>query len=214
MTTLAEMATSIANDTLRSGSADTTAIAEKIQDAIRYYSGRRWWWNEDQGASFNTADGTEYYAIPSPLRVVDSVLVTTSSYPTYMVKRPNQWIEERYTPTSIYKGQPYVYALFEDQIRLYPIPDDVYAVKTQGYGIALPVSTSDNATPWANEAYGLIKNRARALFERDWVMDIEGYQLFTAAERDAFTSLNSENNRRVGTGRVRGWGVGMSPLRR
>lgn len=208
MTTLAEMATDIANETRRSTSADTTAIARYIQDAIRHYSGKRWWWNEDQGASFNTADGTEYYAIPSPLRVVDTVLVTTTSnYPTTLRKRSNMWIEDRYVPGGTYKGPPSAWAMFEDQIRLYPIPDAVYAVKTQGYGITLPVSTSSDTTPWANEAYDLIKNRARMLIERDWLMNPDGFQIYSIAEQDALRALKSENASRTGGGKIRGWGI-------
>jgi len=186
-----------------------------VQEAIRYYSGKRWWWNEDQGASFNTADGTEYYAIPSPLRVVDTVLVTTnSSYPTTLRERSNQWIEERYVPGGTYKGQPYVFATFEDQIRLYPIPDAVYAVKTQGYGIALPIATDDDTTPWANDAYNLIKCRAKAYFARDWRKDVQAYQAHIVAERDELMALTAENNKRSASGHIRGWGIGDGSHRR
>lgn len=207
MTTLAEMATDIANETLRGTSSDTTAIARYIQSAIRHYSGKRWWFNEANGTAFNTADGTEYYDIPSPLRIVDTVLVTYSTLPTTLVRQSSEWMEERYTPTSVYKGQPYAWAPFPDQIRLFPIPDGVYAVKTQGYGIALPVATDSDSTPWANEAYDLVKCRARALIERDWLMNVEGYQLFSAAERDALSAIEAENARRVGAGKIRGWGI-------
>lgn len=208
MTTLAEMATDIGAETRRTSSTDATAIARYIQDAIRHYSGKRFWWNEDQGASFNTAASTEYYAIPSPLRVVDSVLVdVSSSYPTTLQKRSNQWIEDRYVPSGTYTGQPYAWAMFNDQIRLYPIPDAVYAVKTQGYGIALPISTADDTTPWANEAHDLIKCRARALIERDWLMNPEGFQLYSVAEQQALQALQGENTSRTGGGKIRGWGI-------
>lgn len=208
MTTLAAMASDIAAETRRSSSADATAIARYIQDAIRHYSGMRWWWNENQGASFNTAANTEYYAIPSPLRVVDTILITTnSSYPTTLQKRSNEWIEERYVASGTLTTEPSHWAMFDNQIRLYPIPDAVYAVKTQGYGIALPVSTASDTTPWANEAYDLIKCRARALIERDWLMNPEGFQVFSVAERQALNALQSENTSRTGGGKIRPWGI-------
>lgn len=207
MTTLTNMSSHIQDEERRSTANDVAAINRYIQDAIRHYSAYRFWFNEAQGASFNTADGTEYYAIPAPLRTVDSVLAIITTLPATLTERTNEWIEEHYVPTGVYKGQPSDWALFENKIRLYPIPDAVYAVKTQGYGIALPISTSDDATPWANEAYSLIKSRARALFARDWRSDPEGYAIHTAAEREALASIMSESNRRVTSGHIRGWGV-------
>lgn len=205
----------IALDMRREIQKDKAAFGRLIVSAIRYYNGKRWWFTEAQGTAFNTADGTEYYALPSPLRVIDNVSVTVSQDPYILTKRTNDYLEQVYTPSSVYKGKPSDYAIFNDQIRMFPIPDGVYAVKTQGYGSALPTYsedpddawTTDEATPWANEAYDLIKNRARALAERDWLVNPEGYQMFTIAERDSLRTLMAENNKRSASGKIRAWGI-------
>lgn len=195
-------------------STDSTVFDRHVERAVHYYSGKRFWFTEHNGTSFNTASGTEYYAIPSPLRVIDSVQVAIANNdPYWLFRRTNQFIEMAYTPSGVYTGKPRDWAIFDDQIRMYPIPDGTYAVKTQGYGYALPDASaatweSDTATPWSNEAYDLIKARARLTLERDFLkFTPDKWQASQIAEREEFMRLTSENTKRSSSRRLRGWSV-------
>ncbi len=215
MASLNDLTTDISGDERRATTNDIAAIGRAIERAIRHYSGRRWWFSENQGAAFNTASGTEYYAIPSPLRVVDNVSVTVSQDPYILTKRTNDYIEQVYTPSAVYSGKPSDWCLFEDQIRIFPIPDGTYAVKTQGYGLALPTYstdaadawTTDTTTPWANEAYDLIYSRARSLYALNWRKDNESYMTHKAEEKISLKELIAENNKRSASRKLKGWGI-------
>ncbi len=216
MASLADLETDISDHERRATVKDKAAIGASIIRAIRHYSGRRWWWNENQGTAFNTVSGTEYYALPSPLRVIDNVSVTVSQDPYILERRTNGYIEEVYTPAGVYSGKPSDWCLFEDQIRIFPIPDGVYAVKVQGYGLALPTYstdaadawTTDTTTPWANDAYDLIYSRARALYAMNWRNDREGFVAHSTEEEKSLQALMAENNKRSASRRLRGWSVG------
>lgn len=206
MTTLSEMATTISDETRRSTDDDQTAIADMIQQAITFYARRRWWFNEAEGTSFNTASGTEFYALPSELSVIDSVGVTVNQNPYTLNKRTNEYIEDIYTSSSVYTGKPADYAIFKNQIRIWPIPDGTYAVRTQGYG-PKSVTVSDDSSPWSNEAYNLIKNRAKAMFLLEWARDVDGYQIYKSREMEELNAMEAENNKRSASKKLRGWGI-------
>jgi len=213
---LADMTTDISGHERRATTKDLAAIGDAIEWAIRDHSGKRWWFNESQGAAFNTVDGTEYYALPSPLRVIDDVSVTVSQDPYTLTPRTNGWMEEAYTPAAQFSGKPSDWCIFENQIRMFPIPDGVYAVKVQGYGYALPeystdasdTWTTDTATPWANAAYNLIYAHARSIYALNWRKDEASHAAFARSALVSLRQLQAENNKRSATGRLRGWGIG------
>jgi hypothetical protein len=289
MTTLATMATNILTHERRTtDTGAVTAVDLFIQDAIRHYAGKRWWATEADGLIFTTVADTEYYSVPAPLRVIDTVStsqsvvvrktitaitkanpavvtsaahgiadgeiiriveaggmtevngvqftvdnpatntfelsgIDSSAYTTYtsggaayvtpstvyaLDPISNLQLEACYfQPERQSTGQPDVWAMHKDRIRLWPIPDGTYEVRTQGYGATLPISTSLDTSPWSNELYSLIYSRARALFARDYRQDIEAYQLHTAAERDTWAALESESVKRTVTRRFKSWGI-------
>lgn len=203
MATLTDLRENIEADTRRTLGAVGTRF---INDAIRHYAGRRWWFNEMVSTTATVA-GTETYAIPTGMRSVDTVSIeVTTGDPFLLTYRDHAFIEGRRVSSTIFKGIPQDYTIYDELIRLYPIPEAAYVMRITGYG-ELVDSFTNTKSPWANEAYNLIYSRARALIERDYFYNPEGYAMHSAAERDALRELQAENTRRMARGRFRGWGL-------
>lgn len=204
MTTLTELRQNIEADTRRT----LGSVGDRfVQNAIRHYAGRRWWFNEMIDTSQTTVANTEEYDLPAGMRVVDTVSVeVTPNDPYPLTYRDHAYFERVRVGATIHLGLPDDYTIFDEKIRIYPIPDGAYSLRITGYGLS-STDADDNTSPWSNAAYNLICCRARALIERDHFMNPEGYAIFTAAERDALRELESENTRRMARGRIRAWGL-------
>jgi len=174
-----------------------------VQDAIRHYARKRWWFN-DISASFNTADGTETYSFPTGFYKIEKLTVEiTSGYPTPLEQVTWQRLEELRTTSTYSSGVPYIWSHREQQIYLYSIPNQVWQVNVSGWGAA-SVTVTDDSSPWSNEAYELIKNRSRATIERDYFLNPDGYRMFAVAEAEALAKLENDNNRMLASGKLRG----------
>jgi len=161
MTTYVTLRTRI-NDELDESLSDATVNAA-IQTAIKFYERKRFWFNEKTG-TFATVGDQEYYGslansdIPN-LVTIDSMVVTESSYKSPMYSATMEMIDA--CQNGSVTGLPKHFAYFNSQIRLYPIPDQVYTV-TMAYQYRLTALSADaDSNSWTTDAEALIRARAK-----------------------------------------------------
>lgn len=202
MTTKQEMLDEISSDTERTSAAELTAIGLKIDAAIRQYQPKRFWFNESRSVTFNTVASTEVYTfstIGTEFYKIDGAFLTNGS----------EIIElERVNYTEIEPGQatppeaaPFAYAYIAKSVRLYDVPDAIYAVRLTGHiKIAAPASDAEADNIWMTEAYDLIMCRAKAeLYAHRWEDPVNA-QIMRAAEGDALNRLLGATHDKVALG--------------
>lgn len=207
MATLGDLKARVKAETNRDDLDDELAVAfvEVIQRAITYYETMRFTFTESRTVS-TTAANDEYVAVPSGLQVIDqlSVQVGSNRYPLRV--QAYQTIEEwnGYATTS---GQPTDYAVSQDQIRLYPIPNTAYPLVFLGLKTVSPALDYDDDTStnaWLVQGYDLIAARVRYLLYRDYFRDDQGASIALGAEQEALADLRKSASLLLGTGRMRG----------
>lgn len=210
MTTLGIMMDRIADELARSDL--TTEIGGAIRSAINHYAGQRWWFNEVADYSFTTSSSLEVYPVPADFEhlVIMQTIIGGQRVPcdaqTYDTIR--RW------QTNMVFGQPTDFAIYNQQLVVYPIPNGPY-VEVLSYIQSVSTLTTTTCTN-AFMTYGeeLIRNRARAdiqvNFLRDAAMTAEMQQMASTGlpfmshrERMAYQSLRARHTSRTATGRAR-----------
>lgn len=202
MTTLAIMLAEVQADTERSSADDVTAMRNKIAAAVRQYQPRRFWFNESRSVTFNTVASTAVYTfatIGTEFYKVDGAFLTNGSEIIELERVNYTEIEPgEATPT---EAVPMAYAYIAKSVRLYDVPDAIYAVRLTGHiKIAAPASDAEADNIWMTEAYDLIMCRAKAeLYAHRWE-DPANAQIMRAAEGDALQRLLGATHDKVALG--------------
>ena len=174
-----------------------------IKSAINYYEDKRFWFNEAR-AYRNTVDGQEYYGLPDDFLQADIIPLTTTGYTYEMIPRTYQYLE-RVQGNDNWKSRPTDWALYDKQLRLYPIPNDTYRVDISYVKQLEDVSATGSENAWMNEGEELIRMHAKI----DVMMNvIRGDALKEAAflrpyEDSVLGRLLSQSTSRRTTGRIR-----------
>ena len=145
----------------------TSQIQLAIQSAIKFYERDRFYFNESNGITFNTVAGQEEYTstdnsdIPN-LQNIDDVRITISSGNVYTLKHKTwDYLEDTSMSSNQDRGLPTSFAYYSRKMRLYPIPDNIYAIRITAVK-ALPVlSATTDANDWMTEGEDLIRSRAK-----------------------------------------------------
>lgn len=199
MSTYATMQTRIADELARSDL--TSQIKLAILSAVSHYEGNRFWFNEGQ-ATASTTDGTEYYAVPSDFQSVDSLRITVNGTTYTLEVRPWAWMDEVQS-NALYKGQPVYYAIYAEQLRLYPIPDATYTLKLSYLKSFTTLSADGDTNAWMVEGERLIRMRAKwDLFSNVIRTAPEEETKCKAAEMDELDKLESRTVDRTAVGRI------------
>lgn len=209
MTTLAILKAEMQTDIPRL-SADLTALDNKINAAIRYYSRKRFYFNTDlETAEFDLAVGQSRYDssdeafIQNIVRIDSLYLVLDDSTPELTRAQPSDI--ERWLGGSPSNGQPTDYSYENQALRFFAPPDDAYLCRVRGLiKVAAPQTDTEANNPWMTEAYDLIKARASwdlwaTTFQGPDGPEAAGYK---AQEQEAEQALIDETNERSGTGEL------------
>ena len=217
MTTYGTMQTRIADELVRDDLA--SQIRNAIQDAIKQWEGRRFSFNEKR-YKINTVAAQEYYdLIPSTLLLydgtalstgemlleIDDVLCTVNSQPYKLTPRTDLWIEENQSGT--YQGQPDSWSVYGNQLRIYPIPRDVYALYPRGLGRLATLSADADTNNWMTEGEPLVRNQAKVIIYRDIVRDADGKGLAEQALAEAEWTLSRKAAAKNMTGVQAAWSL-------
>ncbi len=148
---------------------DRSDLLPQIQNAIvtsiKVYQRRNFWFNE-RSFQFSTVVGQEYYGATDNAQIASS--------PNLQILRlqygggvrwelPRQTFEEvdQLSASRDWRGVPEVFAYRGEEIRLYPIPSQVWPIDCFNiYRIPDPPDNSDSSE-WFNEAEELIRTAAK-----------------------------------------------------
>ena len=142
----------------------TADVKDAIVDAIHYYEGERFSFNETSAVVVTTASSPYLSSLPSGLIQLDEVEIDQGGSRHHL----DPWPYERLTAADNGNstGPPYQYALYQGNMRLYPVPDQAYSIHLS-YQVELSevsASASAGATnAWMTDAEALIRSRAKAL---------------------------------------------------
>lgn len=196
MPTLADIKTRIATEMVRDDLLDDLAaqLLIHIQRACEFYSDERFWFNAIIDNTAATVAATDTVAVPSTVRRVDRVTIPAS----YQELREVQ-LDDIDPLSGSMSSIPYAYAYLNDTLKLYPIPDAVYALRITGLKqIDAPAVDADTSV-WTNQAQDLIVGRAKYTLYRGQFRDEGGASLALAETTEALARLKRETARRLET---------------
>lgn len=192
------MQTRIANELVRT---DLTAeIQSAIQDAMTHYEGHRFWFNE-QRATAVTVTGQEFYPLPTDFIDLDSLVLTENS--NLRLLEPRTMLDmDNIRRATTERGRPETWALYQEQFRLYPIPDAAYTL-TVAYLRRLPaLSAVTDTNAWMTRGEMLIRARAKKELYEHVMNDRDKAQRMERLEIQALAALVSQTEKRISTGRL------------
>ena len=150
------------------GRADLTLqIQLAIQTAIAKWERERFYFNELRAANaFNTVKGQEFYGAAdyAPLATIahlDKVTILIGGNRFALTGRGAGYLEQMSINPAV-QGQPADYAYYGEQIRLYPIPDNAYAVTLLGTTRLAGLVNAGDSSAWTNDAEALVRCEAKA----------------------------------------------------
>lgn len=178
---------------------DITAQASlAINSAIAYYANRIFWFNSNR-ATLSTAADQAFYPVPSDFQAVTSLTITVDDN-TYLLDEFTYKESEAAHVRTDLTGRPTRFALFQEQLRLYPTPDDTYTLTmsyTKGYD---ELSADDDTNDWLDHAEELIRRRSEADLCFSILQDSERAVGFNMLENELKRDLEAETARRIMTG--------------
>lgn len=202
MATLGTMRARIADELNRSDI--DSQIDQAIESAIDFYEDKDFWFNEAI-ATTATVDGTEYYSVPSDYIRGTSFVLTVNGTEYTLKKRTNDWINQQKVSTT-FKSFPTDYAEYNEQFRLYPVPNGAYTLTIYYSKVLTSISGDSDSNEFTGSAEELIRSRAKWSIYTHLLRDIEGAQLMKACEVEAYRRLQSETDGKLSSGRVKAWG--------
>lgn len=204
--TYLDMQTRIADELDRSDL--TVQIKRAIVSAVAYYERKGFYFME--GAfTFNTEVGTEYYDAGNAQGItsspqIDILNINVNQGRIQMEKVDFQWMDSiSYLATSL--GRPQKWAYSAGQIRLYPIPSQVWTITAFNTPRITMLSADTDANSWTNDAEALIRARAKmdlclnVIRGPDMADEVAGYM---GQEKQELAALFGEMTSREATGQL------------
>jgi hypothetical protein len=180
----------------------TAEIRLAILSAIEYYGKRRWWWNE-YSDTLSTVANQEYVALPTDFIDLDSLEITIAGTKRPLYKRDFQDIVQWRANSSA--GQPTDYALYQNRIELFLVPDATYPI-TIKYVKSLTVLSADADTnAWLTDAEELIRLHAKKDLYASRIRDTNAAKDMQALEDSCLLRMESLHQRRTSTGKLRAY---------
>lgn len=176
----------------------TSQIGYAITEAIEFFQPERFYFNESDGITFITLTSN---TIPY-LYDIDKVyvLIGNNNY-TLRKVTPEEW---RILMDAGTTGQPCDWVYFQEELRLYPIPDQEYTIRIQAhYKVSAPANDSETANRWMTDAEAMIRHYAKGLLNRDVIYDADKAALSFSAAQDAFQRLKGITNKMNRSGFIR-----------
>lgn len=210
MTTLADIMADIADDVDDTTGEYGDQIKKAIQGAQRYCARDSYYFNETRDVTFSTVADQEWYDssdnanIPTLVRIVAAYSEDAQGQRTPLKRVSNDDLE-LLSDNSASTGEPSCWAYFNKQIRLYPIPGSTtYTIRLQLSPYRLTdLSEPDDTNAWLDEAYDMIKARAKYIFFTNTIKDAALAGAALNDYHDQKARLDVETSSRSGTGIIR-----------
>ena len=186
--TYADLQNSIQQD-LRNRTDLNAVVLAEVPHRIGYFQTFPFTPQEATDVSITTVIGTATYALPSTIIEVTGVWFNYSGNQWLVVeKRPIEYINTIDCVIPPTTSIPGVYALYGQQIRLYPYPSTANILKiTCTQKVAAPVAGSDTNF-WTNDAFDLIRHATVERIAKNYLHD---YDLAGNAKVDKDAELDN-----------------------
>lgn len=204
MSTFLELKTQIADELDDPDLLTGGQIARAVKTAIRFYERKKLYFNSSVSLSFNTVAGQEYYGAADLAQIpylisVDLMKATLNGVKYDVVKVDPSLIDSSQSGTVV-GTPPTNYAYVAQQIRLFGIPDDVYAITLSGATYRLADLAADADTnAWTTDAEELIRQAAKRILMSDVTKELPPGSGATPAEMMALDALRKETRLRMGS---------------
>jgi hypothetical protein len=180
----------------------TSQAQDAIQTAIKFYEKRQFWFTEGR-ATASTVDSQEYYALPDDFLDMESLSITVSNWTYPLLLRTYNTLEDWFVKSGTYKGYPTDYALFEEQIRLYPIPNGTYTLNLSYVQKLSTLSNDTDTNAWMVEGEELIRTHAENRLYMGKLRDYDAAQATKVLLDDTVREMSSRTNSRLLTGHTK-----------
>lgn len=203
MSTYGTMQDRIADEINRTDLASNIQLA--IKSAIKFYSTHRFFFNEGKAVR-DTADGDEFVGLPDDYLELDTLGITVNQRYYQLINKTHDWVDEINWGAGTWKGFPYIYAIYEQNIRLYPIPNDVYELKMTYLREFDELSASADTNPWMKTGEELIRTRSKVDLLENVIRgpDAEREAVrIRAREQENLKNLEYGSTKRRATNRIR-----------
>ena len=204
MTTFASLRSAVADDLERSDL--TTQIGTEINNAIREYSRRRFWFSQSRTLTFSTVAAQEFYGTSDSASIpriveADKVILTDGSNRYPLCQVDNDTMEMMDTPSTA-DNRPTHWAYVQGEIRLWPTPNAVYSIRVTGLIAPEALSDDSDSNIFTLNAFDVIRHSARRRVMSNTLKDLEGASVASEAERAALSSLNTQSVLLMGRGTI------------
>lgn len=215
MTTLSEMKVRIADEVARSDL--TGMIANAISDAIKFYQSKRFYFNETRELmEFDTIIDQEFYdqydnSYLGSVIKIDYVKAEIGTS-IYDLKRIDPEIHESNVVATT--GQPWSYSFYDQKMRFYPIPNEVWTIRVVGqFSLPAPTKDDEKNNPWMIDGELLIRARAKLNLVRNVnaaglqpTFDDSAMLIYKEEERDALRELKAKTNKKTSLQTIKPYG--------
>ncbi len=178
----------------------TAAVASEINLAISFYQRRRFSFLETQATAV-TVSGQEFMALPLDFGDMDSLTIQVNGA-EYVLQ------EQRYDQLEVWSftnstGQPTDFAVYNQQLRLYPVPDDAYTLRMSYVRELPPLAADDDTNAWTTEGERLIRSRVLWVLYASRVKDYDAAQAAKMIESEELDQHERVTSVQLFTGHTR-----------
>ncbi len=154
----------------------SSPIKNAIASAISKWEREKFYFNEAYTVPwFTTVAGQELYTSADTASIATTpdidVLNIHISANRYEMKKRNWDYLERMSINLANRGQPFDWAYFAEQIKLYPIPDNAYEITASRVARADALTDDGDSNVWTTDAYDLIRSEAKLILAMEVIHD-------------------------------------------
>ena len=181
----------------------TAQIKNAIISAIGDYENTSFYFNQKRGTlsvpTFNTVSGQEFYTstsnadIPNISKFFSASASLSSSWNSL---EAIDFDEIERTQTGAIIGFPIAYAYFNQQIRLYPIPDAIYPVSISYTYKFTTLSADADTNAWVDDAEEMIRQAAKYRLAMDVLHADDIAARCMRMEQNAYDGLMQETRQK------------------
>lgn len=192
------------NELEQNGTQDAV-IGQHINDAIKFYRSRPWWFTQGPTSTTLTSACTasnSYVADYTGLVALYSLKVTVSGQ-LHDLEHVSFEEMDRLHDGSTSTGEPFQYARFGGRVRLYPTPNSNYTLTWTGTFLEAELSLSADTNDWMTHGELLIRSHARMTLYDTVLIDNEQARVAERQAALAEQALYREHAMRTATRRLK-----------
>lgn len=177
-----------------------------VQTAIDHYESERFYFSERR-ATLDTSAGASYYSVPTDFQKIDVLTMIENGRRTKLLPVPFEWIENTDSNVSAV-GHPSYFAIYNEQLRLYPVPDDAYRMELAYVCNLGELSATADTNAWMTDAEEVIRMHAKIDLLASVIRGPDSLQeaaFLKQLEDQAAKRLRYETNRRRSLGKIMPW---------